>query len=108
MNYWLLIIGMGLITVTLRASLIVTAGRVEMPRLVTRALWYVPPAVLTAIFVPEILFNDAGLALDPLANPRIIAGIVAIVVAWFTRNVIITIVVGLAVLWFLTAQIGLG
>jgi branched-subunit amino acid transport protein len=101
-NPWILIIGMGLITVAIRASLIVTAGRFEMPSLLKRGLRYVPPAVLTAIFFPDMVLTNGAVNLNPLTNARLIAGVVAIAVAWFSKNTIITILTGLATLFVLT------
>ena len=57
------------------------------------------PAVLSAIPFPELLRPRGTLNL-PLGNVRLLAGIL---VAWHTRNVLLTIVVGMAALWILTA-----
>jgi branched-subunit amino acid transport protein len=62
----------------------------------------VPPAVLTAIFFPELLITDGSLNIS-LGNGRLIAGSLAIVVAWRTKNVILTIVVGMLTLWIFQA-----
>ncbi len=97
---WLLILGMGLITYALRLSLIVLLHRVAVPPLVTEALRYVPPAVLSAIILPELFHPDVPNLL-PFVNIRLIAGLVAIFVAWRTRNAILTIGVGMASLWVL-------
>jgi branched-subunit amino acid transport protein len=100
MNVWLAILGMGAITLGLRLSMLV--GRGELPPLLRRALRYVPFAVLTAIFMPELLMpppaNTLFIALD---NSRLIAGTVAIAVALRTRSVLLTIAVGMVSLWAL-------
>jgi branched-subunit amino acid transport protein len=62
-----------------------------------RALRFVPVAVLVALIVPDLLQPPAVGATVPL-NPRLPAGIVAAAVAWYTRNVTLTIVVGMATL----------
>ncbi len=97
---WLLIILMGLITYALRLSFIMLLHRVSVPPLVTQALRYAPPAVLSAIILPELFRPDVPLLL-PLVNIRLIAGLIAILVAWRTRNALITIAIGMAVLWLL-------
>jgi branched chain amino acid efflux pump len=61
----------------------------------------VPPAVLSAIIFPEVLVRDGAPDLQ-LGNARLVAGLVAAFVAWRTRNVVLTIAVGMAALW--TAQ----
>lgn len=97
---FLLFVGMGLITFGQRASMLI--HRSELPPLVRRALRYVPFAVLTAIFVPEMLFPPPQSTFDlSLGNVRLIAGVVAIVVAARTRNVLLTICIGMVTLWAL-------
>ncbi len=102
MTVWLIILGMGLITYALRLSLIALLGRITLPPLVQRGLRFVPPAVLSAIIVPELLLSDGALSLS-LANTRLLAGIVAILVAWRTRNALLTIAAGMAAFWILGA-----
>ncbi len=98
---WLpvLIVG-GLLTFATRLSFIALLGRFEPPEVVTRALRYVPPAVLSAIIFPEVLLRD-GVFVTPWANPRLLAGLVAAVVAWRTRNVLLTIAIGMLAFWVL-------
>ena len=98
---WLpFLIAGGLLTFATRLSFIVLLGRFEAPEVVTRALRYVPPAVLSAIIFPEVLLRDDALV-TPWANPRLIAGVLAGIIAWRTRNVLLTIAVVLAVFWAL-------
>jgi branched-subunit amino acid transport protein len=98
MNLWLVIIGMGIITYLLRLTFIALLGRVQLPPLLGTALHYVPAAVLSAIIFPEILLASGRLDVS-LSNPRLLAGIVATGVAYRTRNALITIIVGMIVLW---------
>jgi branched-subunit amino acid transport protein len=100
MNIWLVMFLGGLITFGIRFSLIYLFGRFEIPETMRRALHYVPPAVLSAIILPELLLRDGNLDLT-FTNTRLLAGIIAIVTAWFTRNTLITILVGMAALLLL-------
>lgn len=103
MSTWLIILGMGLVTYAIRLSLIALLGRMDVPPLVRRGLRFVPPAVLSAIIFPELL-RPAG-ALDvSLGNVRLLAGILATLVAWRTKNILLTIAVGMAALWILLAM----
>jgi branched-subunit amino acid transport protein len=61
--------------------------------------------VLSAIVFPELLLREGALAISP-GNPRLLAGILAGLVAWRTRNMLLTIVVGMAALWGATALLG--
>jgi branched-subunit amino acid transport protein len=90
----------GLITFGMRFSLIYLFGKFQIPEMMRRALHYVPPAVLSAIVFPELFLHDGALNLS-LANTRLLAGLIAIVVAWFSKNTLITIVVGMIALFLL-------
>jgi branched-subunit amino acid transport protein len=104
MNLWLTILGMGLVTFGIRLTPIVLLGRIEIPLVIQRALRFVPPAVLTAIIVPELLYTNDQLNLA-LSNARLLAGLLAIVVAWRTKNALVTIAVGMIALWVLSALV---
>lgn len=95
----------GLVTFAIRLSFVALLGKVELPVLVIRALRFVPPAVLSAIILPEMLVRDGALDLRP-GNVRLVAGVVAAVVAWRTRSVVLTIAVGMVVLWVMQALLG--
>ncbi len=100
MTLWMVIILMGVVTYGLRLSLIALMGRFEVPPLVSRGLRFVPPAVLSAIVLPELV-QPAGTLNLSLGNLRLVAGVLAIVVAWRTRNVLLTVGAGMAGLWLL-------
>ena len=100
MNIWLVILFGGLITFGMRFSLIYLFGRFQVPETMRRALHYVPPAVLSAIVFPELLLRDGTLYLS-LENFRLMAGLVAILVAWFSKNTLTTIVAGMIALLLL-------
>jgi branched-subunit amino acid transport protein len=95
---WLIILVAGLLTYGIRLSFIALSGRWQPPRLFQRALRYVPPAVLSAIILPEMLFQDGQFITTPL-HPRLLAGLLAILVAWRTRNTLLTIIAGMLALY---------
>ncbi|HLE28323.1 MAG TPA: AzlD domain-containing protein [Anaerolineales bacterium] len=97
---WPTILFMGFVTYTLRLSFIVLLERWEVPPLVQRGLRFVPPAVLSAIIFPEVLRPNGALDLSP-GNARLIAGLLATLVAWSTKNMLLTIAVGMGALWIL-------
>lgn len=98
-NIWLVMIVGGLITFSMRFSLIYLFGKFEIPESLRRALHYVPPAVLSAIIFPEIFLSNGALDLS-LSNARLPAGILAIVAAWYSRSTLVTILIGMAALFF--------
>jgi branched-subunit amino acid transport protein len=105
MNLWLVVIAMGLVTFGIRLVPIVLLGRIEIPLIVQRALRFVPPAVLTAIIVPELLYRNNQIDVS-LTNVRLLAGLIAIGVAWRTKNALMTIGAGMVALWILQALMG--
>ncbi|SRR5690606_37365187 len=104
MTLWLLIIGMGVITFLLRLALIISTGHFTMPERLRQGLQYVPAAVLSAIIFPELLMPDGALDVS-MNNARLLAGLLAIVVAWRTKNVLLTIAAGMVALWILQVLI---
>lgn len=95
-----IVVGMGLITFGLRLSLIIGVNRVKLPAPLELSLKYAAPAVLSAIIFTELASPGGDLNLS-LGNWRLLAGIVAGVVAWRTKNVLFTIAAGMIVLWLL-------
>ena len=97
MTLWLVILGMSVATFAQRASFLLLPDHVKLPALLRRALHYVPAAVLTAIWTPELLLQKGVLSLA-LGNERLLAGILAVAVAWRFRATFVTIVAGLVAL----------
>lgn len=95
---WLLTIIIGIVTLLLRASFLLLPAGTSLPPLALRALRFVPAAVLPALIVPGIAFASEASPL-PGINGRIVAAAIAILVAWRSRNVLLTIVVGMVILW---------
>jgi len=94
---WIVIIGMGAITFWLRASFMVMPPTIQIPPMLRRGLRFVPAAVLTAIWAPELLLQKGVLHLAP-DNDRLLAGAIAIAVAWRFRQTYLTIAIGLLAL----------
>ena len=105
MNIWLVMFLGGALTFGMRLSFIYLFGRFEIPALVQRALRFVPPAVLSAIIAPALFMPDNTLDLS-LSNARLLAGIVAILVAWRTKSRLWTILAGMLALLVLMAVAG--
>lgn len=100
MNIWLVMLLGGLLTYGMRLSFIYLLGRFDVPETIRRALRFVPPAVLSAIIAPDLLIPDSHLDFS-FGNHRLLAGLVAILVAWRTKNMLLTILAGFAALLIL-------
>ena len=97
MRTWALIVGLAAVTFVSRAVFLLPGRRWSLPPTVERVLRYAPAAALVAIIVPDI-FRVDGVVTWNAVTPRVMAGLVAIGVAALTRNIILTIVAGMAVL----------
>ncbi len=104
MNEALLIMGMTAVTFTPRYGVLALLGRLEMPKPLFRALRYVPVTVLSAIIFPDLLLKNGNLNLA-LNNSFLVAGIITMVVSWRTKNLLLTIVLGMVALWIWRALI---
>ena len=100
MNIWVIIFVVGLTTYLIRWSFIGVLGRIGVPAYIERPLRFVAPAVLAAIAIPELV-APAGTIDIGFANLRLVAGLIAVAVAWKTRAMGPTIVAGMLSLWLL-------
>jgi len=103
-SLWLTLIGMMVVTYGIRLSVITLLKDKGMPESINRALRYVPPVALAAIVFPEVLMPAGRLDISPM-NTRLLAGIAAAVVARLTHNTILSIAVGMVLLWVLQALV---
>lgn len=96
-SFWLTILIVGILTFGIRLSFIVILDRWQPPDIIQRSLRFVPVAVLTAIIVPELVMPGGRVDIS-IGNLRLLAGFVAILVAWKTKNIVWTIIAGMGVL----------
>jgi branched-subunit amino acid transport protein len=95
-NTWAAIMLASVGTFAMRASFLVAADRLaEVPPRVGRLLRQIPPAALASLVVPALLRPEGQLG---LLHPELPAGALAGLVAWRTRNVALTLAVGLLAL----------
>jgi len=99
MNEIYLIAGMTLVTFSIRYSMFAIAGRIEFPKRLVNALRYVPPAVLTAIIVPAVLIPSGDEIHLSYTNPYLVGALIALGVGWFSKNLLLTIIIGMLAFW---------
>ena len=96
---WVAIILSGIGTYAMRASFLVFAHRLaDVPPSVQRLLRQIPPAALASIVVPDLLRPHGEI---DLFQGRFVAGVAAGLVAWKTRNIALTLVVGIGLVMLL-------
>lgn len=99
-SFWWSILIIGLGTFLLRFSFIWAFGRGDVRPEITRALRFVPAAVLAALVAPSIIFLQ-GTTSFSISNERFWAGIIAVVVAWRANNMFLTLSSGMVALWLM-------
>ena len=97
MSIWITMFIAGALTYGIRLSFILFSGEREFSPSLRRALRFVAPAVLIAILFPELFLNGGAFDVS-LGNARLIAGLLAALVARLTRSAALTIVLGMAAL----------
>ena len=100
MSDWALIIYCGIITYLTRFSMIAILKKEMFNNRVREVLSYVPSAIFPAIIFPAIFLDDLGV-FQFEDNPKILAAAVAMIIGILSRNIIATIISGLASYWFL-------
>ena len=103
---WITMVLSGLFTFAARFSMIGFFKDRTIPDAMRKLLTYVGPSALAAIILPDVLLMDGHLTIS--GNAEILAFLVAVGVAIFTRNVIIVITSGMVALWLINAFVMLG
>ena len=97
---WFSIIVSGIVTYFSRMAMVALIDRDMLSSKVKDVLNYVPAAVFPAIIFPGVFFNDFDSFVE-ITDPKIYGAIVALIVGYYSKNVIATIVSGLISYWFI-------
>jgi len=97
---WLSIIIAGIVTYFARMTMVALVSRDMLGDRIKAVLAYVPSAVFPAIIFPGVFINDYGTFIE-MNDPKIFGALVAIIVGYFSRNVIATILSGLFSYWMI-------
>lgn len=101
MNIWLPLIIAGIINYLTRLISVLFINPKKFNRSTKNLLTYVPSAVFPAIIFPAVFFNDYGNFVN-FTDPKIFGSIIAILVGFFSKNIIITIISGISAYWIST------
>ena len=97
---WTSIFIAGLITYFTRMSMVTLIDKDIFSENFRKILNYVPSVVFPSIIFPGIFLDDYG-TLVAITDPKIYGAITAIFVGYYSRNVILTIILGLTSYWLL-------
>jgi branched-subunit amino acid transport protein len=98
MTAFLAILAVGLGTYLSRSIFIIALADRTIPPHVVRALGYVGPAVLSALIVALLVDGSGSVSAGAAEVSAFAAGAL---VGWRTRNLIYTVVAGMAVFWLM-------
>ncbi len=98
-----IVFAIGIGSYLIRLSFIGIVGNRAMPDWALVPLRFVAPAVLAALVAPAVLLHEGALTVAPATNPRAIAALVAVLIAWKTKNVAVVITAGMVTVWALQA-----
>ena len=95
-DVWLIIGLLAVATFIARSSFWLVGNRINLPKRVQEALRYAPACALAAIIIPDLLMNNGQIQIS-FNNPRLIAGLTATAFFLVKRNMLLTIIFGMAV-----------
>ena len=99
------ILGLACVTVLARSFFMISRTSWELPIWAQRGLQYAPIAALAAVVLPEVVMTQGHLV-STWQDARLYAAVAGAVAYFWRKDVLITIVVGMAV--FMPLHLGLG
>ena len=106
-DFWTLAVigGLALVTVLTRSFFFLSSKPWHLPGWAQRGLQYAPIAALSAVVVPEIVMSQ-GQLISTVLDARLFAAAAGVITYFRSKNVLLTIVLGMAV--YLPLHLGLG
>ena len=99
------IVGLALFTVLTRSFFFISSKNWQLPHWAQRGLQYAPIAALSAVVVPEII-TVQGTLITTWQDARLFASLMGAGMYFWRRDVLLTILAGMAV--YLPLHLGLG
>lgn len=97
---WLTILLMAIIVFASRHILLEPKVPLRLNQKTLTFLSYSAPAVLTAIFAPIVFAPESQLDIS-LSNPYLICAVVATLLAWLTKNTLLTTIVSMGLFFMI-------
>lgn len=99
------IVGLAVVTVVTRSFFFISSKPWHLPHWAQRGLQYAPIAALSAVVIPEVVMTQ-GQLISTWQDARLFAAAVGVAAFYWRRDVLLTIVAGMAV--YLPLHLGLG
>ncbi|MDL2355732.1 MAG: AzlD domain-containing protein [Pseudomonadota bacterium] len=94
---WAVIVALAMATAATRSSFWLVGHHITIPKRVQEVLRFAPACALAAIVAPDLLLGSQGQLLPSLANPKLLAGLAAMLFYLARRNMLLTIIFGMLV-----------
>ena len=106
-DFWMfgVIMGLSVVTMVARSFFFLSNQDWQLPHWAQRGLQYAPIAALSAVVVPEIVMSQ-GVLITTWQDARLFAAAAGILIYFAKRDVLLTIIGGMAV--YLPLHLGLG
>ena len=97
LEIWAVIGALAVATAATRSAFWLVGHHITIPKRVQEVLRYAPACALAAIVAPDLVLGSAGQLQLAVSNPKLLAGLAAILFYMVRRNMLQTIVFGMAV-----------
>ena len=98
MSIWISIIVAGIINYFSRLASVLLIKPERLNESTKKILGYVPSAVFPAIIFPSVFLNETNTIVQ-INDPKVMGFIVAIIIGYFSKSIITTIIAGLLSYW---------
>ena len=98
MDIWAVIAVLAVATAASRSSVWLVGHHITIPKRVQQVLRYAPAGALAAIIAPDLLLDGGSRLHLGLSNPKLLAGLAAVLFYLARRHMLQTIVFGMLVL----------
>ena len=96
LEIWLVIIGLTIVTLLMRSSFLMLGDYFPLPDRVQHGLRYAPVCALVALVTPELFLTQTGFDFS-ISNPKLAAGLAAVIITLTTRSMIASMAIGMLV-----------
>lgn len=97
LEIWAVIAVLVVATAATRSSFWLVGHHITIPKRVQEVLRYAPACALAAIVAPDLLLGSTGQLQLSVSNPKLLAGLAAVLFYLARRNMLQTIVFGMLV-----------
>jgi branched-subunit amino acid transport protein len=94
LNPWTLILGMAIVTYLPRMLPMLVLSKRTIPEKLAKWMSFIPVSIFSALIFSDIFFWSGDLTLDPSTNFKLIPSLLTAGVAYYTKSLLFSMVVG--------------